>query len=323
MNGKSSIRFLDWASQIPTTIWAFLMGPIPAIRLRGFEIIFSTAYLYYFFIARFWYWEEWLTPHGFHYTQGAHPSFHISPFPLLQPWAALLFGILNFIAGSLVLSGRRRRLGLFLLFLSAVYIQNADALSAFALNIHFIVGFAVLSLSPMERQEVDGSEPWIQSAWPLRILQATILLQLFTAGWSKYQNVDWIVQHDVLWSHAQGPYRNEFSAWLLQIVPMRLWTIMQWFALLFELVGPFLIIIPYTRWLGLLWGLGFVSFIALAMDDLTFFMLQHIRLRSQREVRLVLLRKLRIDSRNLFECAKRELFSGILGLQVQVQRRNL
>ncbi len=257
-------------------IWNFFFGPVEAIRLRVFEVAFTFAFLCYFLFARFWYWKEWLTPNGYHYTRSAHPSYVIDPFPLLQPWAAFLFGMVTIAAAVLVLAGKFRRPALGILFASAVYIQNADALSAFALNIHYIAGFAILLVSPMKtiRGESSGGFDVIDSAWPLRILQATILIQFFTAGWCKYQNMDWVVRHDVLWSHAQGPYRNSISGWMLQNVPMKGWTLMQWGALLFELVGPFLLLVPKTRWLALWWWIGFVSFIALTMNDLIYFMLQ-------------------------------------------------
>ena len=259
--------------QKPIRFW---FGPAEAIQLRVFEIAFSFSFLTYFFVARFRYWREWLTVEGYHFPKGGTPGYHIDPFPLLEPWAALALGVVTAVAGCLVMVGRWRRASLMVLFGVAVYIQNADALTAFALNIHYLFGFCILALAPaMPHGLIAFKETGkIESAWPLRTLQAIILIQLFTAGWSKVMHKDWIIYSDVLWTHAQGPYRNYISAWMLNHLPAQVWTFMQWSALLFELIGPILFLFQKTRWIALFFGAGFVFFIASTMNDLLYFMMQ-------------------------------------------------
>ncbi len=267
---------MSYLKRVLKSVWHFWFGPIELIRLRAFEICFTASFLAYFFVARFFYWEEWLTPAGYHYPRGATPSYLIDPFPLLSGWAALLLGAVAVAAGVSLCLGKWRRPASGVLFLAAVYIQNADALSAYALNVHYIVGFLVLFLSPgpSDPGNQSLSARQIGSAWPIRTLQVTLLLQLFTAGWCKLQIGDWWNHSDVLWTHLQGPYRNHLSAWMLRVIPMWGFTVMQWSAFIFELVAPVFLLFRWTRWIALIWGVGFVSFIALTMNDLVYFCLQ-------------------------------------------------
>ncbi|MEX2580944.1 MAG: HTTM domain-containing protein [Verrucomicrobiales bacterium] len=269
---------MNWVGRQLRKSFRFWFGPIEEIRLRAFEVAFTLTFLCYFYAARFHYWREWLTPEGYHYSRGATPSFLIDPFPLLQPWSALALGAVTGIAGIFVILGRFRKPALATLAAVSIYIQNADALSAFALNAHYIVGFVVLLLAPGRlvppKDRIAREHVLIGSAWPVRTLQLTFLLQIFTAGWCKVEMGDWLNHSDVLWSHVQGPYRNHLASWLLRTVPMWGWTVMQWGAFLFELVGPFLIAIRRTRWVGLLWAVGFTAFIAATMNDLQYFAMQ-------------------------------------------------
>lgn len=250
---------------------AFLFGPVEAVRFRAFEWCFVASFLFYMG-ARFLHVKEWLTPAGFHYSTASNLPYQIDPFPLLPFPAAVALGVVTFLAGGCVLRNRWRRAGLALLFAIAVYVQHADSVAAFTLNKFYIVGMMLLLLSPKVPNPVRGEK--IESAWSFRILQATILIQLFTAGTCKLFHGDWHQYADVLWTQSQGIYRTEAAAWLLRNLPKSGWAVMQHIALAFELVGPFLIAWKKTRWFGLIWALGFVSLIALTMKLLIFFMLQ-------------------------------------------------
>ena len=260
---------MNWMTALFQRMDQVLFGPIPAIRLRAFEISFSIAFLFYF-LSRFTGYREWLCGEGFQFSPEVNLSYMIAPFAPLQPWAAWVLAGATSVATILTVAGCYKRLALIALFLVAVYIQDVNAAAAFALNKLFIVGFLLLVLSPAVQ---DGSAK-IASAWSFRILQATILLQLFYAGACKVLHGDWLQHSDVIWSHAQGLYRTEFAALILRTLPMWGWTAFQWGALLFELVGPILILFHRTRWIGLLGAVGFVLFIATTMNDLVHFMAQ-------------------------------------------------
>ncbi len=253
----------------------FWTGPIEAARLKVFEKAFTASFLYYFFVARFVQYREWLTPEGYHFSRRVHWTYLPEPYALLEPWAALLLGVVTLAAGLLVLAGKFSRAGLGVLFGVAVYIHGADPLGSFALNHHYIAGFLILFLAPPIRPAAEpGGHAVLSSAWPVRTLQATILLQIFTAGMSKVLHGNWMNFQDVIWSQSQGLYRNELASWLLMVAPMWCWTVLQYLALGFELVGPLLLVLPWTRRIGLAGGLGFVLFIATTMNDLTYFMAQ-------------------------------------------------
>ena len=249
----------------------FLFGPIEAIRFRGFEFCFVFSFLFYMG-GRFLHVKEWLTPAGFHYTVNSNLPYQVDPFPLLPLWAAVLLGLLTFLAGIAVLMNRWRRVALVILSTVAIYVQHADSMAAFTLNKFYIVGLVLLALSPPVPRKILGEK--IESAWSFRIFQATILIQLFTAGTCKLFHGDWHQYSDVLWTQSQGIYRTEAAAWLLRTLPKSGWAAMQHIALAFELIGPFLIAWKKTRVFGLIWALGFISLIALTMKLLTYFMLQ-------------------------------------------------
>ena len=73
-----------------------------------------------------------------------------------------------------------------IIFACVTYVTFADIISAYTLNKLYVLGFAVLVLAPREvtidyRGQV---RPW-QSAWPVRVLQASIVVIYFTAGTTK------------------------------------------------------------------------------------------------------------------------------------------
>ena len=248
-----------------------LTNPVAAIRVRVFETMFALAFLYYF-LSRFTAYREWLCGEGFHYSKDANLPHLPDPFRPVQPWAAWLIAGLAvfFVIG--VIANRCRRVSWFGLLVIGVYIQGVNASAAFALNKLFIVGFCVMMLSP--RYVVQNGRRVMATGWAVRILQLTFLCQIFHAGLYKVIGGDWLEYSDVLWTHAQGRYRTEVAAWALRSLPMWCWTVLQWAALLFELLGPFLLAMRRTRPVGIICGIGFVLFIAVMMNDLIHFMVQ-------------------------------------------------
>ena len=83
-----------------------------------------------------------------------------------------------------------------------------------------MVCFVVLAVAPAVKQVADGAGGTVslQSAWPLRVLQATLLVGYATAGLCKVFHGNWLGDADILWTQVQGSYRTETAAWLLQFL---------------------------------------------------------------------------------------------------------
>jgi hypothetical protein len=118
-----------------------------------------------------------------------------------------------------------------------------------------------------------GRSGELRSAWPLRVLQATMLLQYLGAGICKLRG-DWLEHDDVLWAQAQLPFMTDLAAWMVREVPKSAWAAMQWSALAFELGAPLLFIVARLRPLAFVWGIGMHIAIALLMYQVGYFSLQ-------------------------------------------------
>lgn len=250
----------------------FWFGPVDPIRLDAFRVLIGLALLLY--MAAWWRdAREWLTPIGFHL------SAHVIPFapvvPPLPPSLLLWFGVLFFGSLAAFILGWHATWATRIVLGCVTYVSLIDYLASYTINKLFIASFAVLafvrlgvywSLTPRPAQP--------QSAWSLRVLQATLLIQYFTAGWCKVAHGDWLKNPYVLWSQIQGIYRTEFAAWLLHVLPAGVWAWLQYTALSFELLAPVLFLVKRLRPLGWLWGFGFSLMIALTMHQLGYFMLQ-------------------------------------------------
>ncbi len=255
-----------------------------ALSMRVFECLFTASFLAwmgYCFCA----WEEWLTAAGFDLTESdlvrmGYPT----PWPLLTPWQVLCFAGLMLLGAVLVIwplqrSGVRRilgaswsrRLGFVLLFATALYAQRVDFMMTFAGNKLFVCVFAVLMVAPaMTRSPETGK--LVQSLAPLRLLQASLLLNYFASGLAKMEG-DWLQSGDVLWSVVQGIHRTDFGAWALSAWPKWVWTFQQHISLAFEVGAPLWFLIRSLRPFAIGFGLIFHLMIALLMHDLIFFSL--------------------------------------------------
>ena len=287
--------------QAVTQGWGFCVAPVDARRLRRFESAFTLTFLIWMGRS-FFTWEEWLTEAGFHLNrEELHSMGYPAPWPLLKPWQVLCFAWSILLSALLLLwplNDRRssvgrgsqpqglgrwgqgmpaarpwmRRLGLAGLCACAWYAQRVDDMSAFTLNKLYIGVYTLLALAPgMWREPATGR--LMQSAAPLRVLQATLILHYFAAGLAKAGG-DWFKGGDVLWSQVQGVYRTELAAWLLRHLPLWGWSVLQYLALAFELLAPLLFTVRRLRPVALVLGIGFHLVIALMMKDLIFFSLQ-------------------------------------------------
>ncbi len=266
---------------------------ISADRLRFYERAFAITFVYYMG-HRMMHGREWLTEVGHHISREATNPVYPMPMPLLPEWALVPFAWILFTAGGLVIFGLWRRVALWICFACAVYVQQADLIAAFTLNKFYIVIFLILALQPRPRE--PGSEPerdarwqWLkpdarttslrmqgllQSAWPLRVIQVTLLIQYLTAGTCKIFHGDWMRNPDFLYTHAVGLYRTEAAAWAIHNLPHWTWWVQGYAALLFEVIAPLLFIVPRLRTTGYVVGFGLHLFIAVFMKDLIFFSIQ-------------------------------------------------
>ena len=251
---------------------AFWLGPRDTIRIDSFRVVLGVCVLLYM-IERWRYAKEWLTPAGFHVSAENLP-YHPLWLPPLPESALPVFGLALFGSLVLVIVGWKLRVALPVALACVAYVTFADQLSAFTLNKLSIVSLAVLAVAPgggwWSLEALGGRTG---SVWAERVLQATLVIHYFTAGWSKAVFGDWLVDRYALWTHVQGVYRTGIAAVLLETLPREAWAFMQTGALFFELSAPALFCIPALRPLAFGWGLAFQTMILLTMHQLVYFML--------------------------------------------------
>jgi len=217
--------------------------------------------------------REWLTPAGFHSTRAADPGFgaRVPLVPEAMLWP-VLGAFVAAIIGTIVLApGRARRVAVVLTWLGFVYVTELDPISAFTINRVFIVWFLLFAVAPDPHANAEGLR---MLAWPVRIVQIGLCAMYFFAGWGKAVGGDWLGGGDVLWSQVQGVYANAIAAWLLAVLPMWAWTVMQWLALGFELSAPVLLGVRRLRPVGIVAGLGMHVVIGATMEMLWLFSAQ-------------------------------------------------
>ena len=269
-------RFLD-----------FWFAPLAPARWRLFERAFSVTFLIWF--ARWsWYGREWLTDYGFHISAEATNQVYPAPFPLLP--AVLLFPFIavvyaNTIAIILGVGGRPVRM---LQFAIAVYVQLVDQPSSFTLNKLYIFFYFVMAVAPslqrvrVARDDDDndvsdddgaGSDAPVlrQSAWPVRTVQATLLIQYCTAGTCKAYWGDWMDHTDILFGHSVGIYRTWIAGLVVTYMPHFFFVALSATSLAFEIFAPVLFMWKRTRLFACAFGVLLHAGIALLMKDLIFF----------------------------------------------------
>lgn len=254
----------------------FLIGPSDSIRLDSFRVAFGIALIAY--MAHWWLDDaaEWLTTAGFHLSAAANGDGWLD-FRPLPPSALPLFGLGFFGVLTAFTLGFRLPWSAGLSFLFLLYASHVDPLSSFTPNNLFLVGLAVLTAAqPGSYWRVGVGPARAVSVWPIRILQATLILVYFTAGTCKVVAGDWLRDSHVLWWQVQGPYRTEAAAWLLRVFPQPFWTVLQSLSLSFELLSPVLFGVRRFRPLGYLWGGAMHLGIAVTMNEIGYLSLQMI-----------------------------------------------
>ena len=251
----------------------FLVGDTEASTLRAFEILFTGSFLVW--MGRcFCTWREWLTDAGFHLSADELAMMgYPPPFPLLSGMGVASLGATIALAGAAHIFNIFRRLSLAVLLGAAVYVQGADLMAAFTLNKLYVGVYGILLFTPGYFRDPTTHRLMV-SAVPMRLIQATLILQYLAAGMGKAFGGEWLDYSDVLYTQVQGVYRTEIAAWCLRNLPVWSWTIMQWTALLFELEAPLLFCVRKLRPVAFVIGMGFHLMIALFMKDLIYFSLQ-------------------------------------------------
>lgn len=254
---------------------AWALGPVPAIRLESFRWT-TTLALFIYTLAWSLEAREWLTTAGFHVSPEASRGLQI-PVPLLGSGALPVFLILYIGSMVAILLDLRPRLFSYVVFAGLLYVTTADRLASFSMNKLALVAWLVLLLAPWPKRTVDDATPsedppQLRSAWPLRILQGTVLLQYFGAGVCKLRG-GWLSSSKTLWLQAQDVYMTDLSAWMVRELPGWAWAGMQHGALAFELLAPILFCVRRLRPLGFAWGLAMHLGIGLMMYRVGYFSL--------------------------------------------------
>jgi len=253
----------------------FWFAPLPPVRLRVFERVFALTFILYMSA-----WlhgaGEWLTTAGFHYPLDISDRGFSIPLAPLPPGALWLFVVVLIGAPTLVVLGKWRRPALLVTLACAFYVQRVDTYSAFTINKLYIVGFLILLLAPTVRAVPIGGGQTAdrQSAWPVRVIQATLMIQYGTAGICKMAHGDWLERFDILIGHSVGLYRTELATILLDVLPHWAWVVQGVLALAFEVTAPVLFAVRRLRPVAYLLGVGMHVVIALMMVDLIWFCLQ-------------------------------------------------
>lgn len=249
----------------------FIHGPVGATRLVVFRLLLAHALLIYMLFR----WQEsaeWLTSAGYH-PAGAVVGGLQQPVPLLPAAALTPFGLAYFASIAALILGVRPRLTIWLVLAGTVYVTLADRLAAFTINKLFVASLALLALAPPIEPDADDHLR-TRSAWVLRALQLTFVLQMFGAGVCKVRFGDWIAHDDTLWHQVQLAFMTDLAAWMVRELPMWVWALLQHMALGFELAAPLLFLVPRLRPLGYVLGTGMLLVIATTMHSLVFFSLQ-------------------------------------------------
>jgi hypothetical protein len=236
----------------------WLLGPVDAIRLVAFRFAATVALLIY---TLSWALEshEWLTPVGYHMSARASDGLQL-PVPLLGPITLVLFMLVYVGSMVAITLGWQARACSLPLFAGLVYVTIADRLSSFSMNKLGIVAWSILVLAPWP----GARERELRSAWPLRILQATLLLQYVGAGICKLRG-GWLRNPKALWLQVQDVYMTELAAWMVRELPIWAWMFLQYGALAFELLAPLLLCVRRLQPLGFAWGLAMHLAIGLMM----------------------------------------------------------
>lgn len=252
-------------------LWCF--EGVDPLRLDTFRRVLSATFLMYA-AFRFAHAREWLTDAGFHASADDIRADLPAPWPTMGGEWVPLFGVALFGSSLCLVVGSCVRWMQWVVFACSLYLVQVDCATVCSYGKLYVVCFAVLACAPSPREVVgnDGRSRTLQSVWPIRVLQATLLIQYFTAGTCKVLHGDWHWnQPYVLWAQVQGSNRTEVAAYLLNSLPKAAWAIFMFAGLAFELLSPLLFLSRRLYRVGLAWGMIFHLAIALLMENFIYF----------------------------------------------------
>jgi hypothetical protein len=252
----------------------WMVAPVDALPQRVFEVACTLAFLVMVGF-NFWEWRDWLTDHGYHLTaEEARLLGYPPPFPTMPVWMVPIFGVSLLIASGAVMLNRGRRLGLWVLFLGAVYVQGVDYLSTSAQNKQCIMVYALLATGPGLKWSEERQRVEVCRALP-GVIMAMLLIVYWAAGYTKaYGEGAWLDHADSLRLAVAGFHRTELAAWALRMLPDGMWTAGQYGTLVFEIGAPFWFAWRRTRYWAIAAGFGLHLGIALMMRNVGLFSLQ-------------------------------------------------
>ncbi|MEE3331055.1 MAG: HTTM domain-containing protein [Myxococcota bacterium] len=254
----------------------FVFGGIDPIRLDAFRRCISVTLLVYL-CDRLMHPFIWLSDAGYHRSTAVQMPSTIPSLPTLPTELVLPFAVFYLAAVIGLIFGWRARLLTWIVLACNITITSIDPLAAYTLNHLYVTMFAVMALATPPREVTTDSGPRsLQSAWPVRIMQASLIVMYFNAGYTKLSHGTWFEDPYTLWSQVQGFYATDLAAWLLRTLPKPTWIALQHIALSFELLAPAMFAVRRLRPLAILWGIGFHLIIALTMYKLFYFSFQMI-----------------------------------------------
>ncbi len=265
---------MDKLNKILDVVLKFCLAPSDPIKLDSLRLSLGITLILYF--AKWWeHAGEWLTSSGYHVSAKVYENVPILPplNPEFLPW----FGIIFWCSLILWTLGWKTKITNWLVLAGVSYVTFVDVLMAYTINKYCVLALICMSLAPAGEYWSISPKKFSRgpSVWPIRVLQSFVIVQYFFAGWNKcFLGGDWLKYPDVLWSQVQGFYVTDFTAWLISVMPKEGWTFMQYDALSFELLSPFLFLIKRLRPIGFVWGLGFQIVVASTMHMLIYFSLQ-------------------------------------------------
>jgi len=243
------------------------VGPTDGRPLALFERALTLA-LFVYMTAWWQHAGEWLGAQSFHLSPAASGGLQW-PVPAVPEAVLPVLAIVFFGAMAAVILGRGGRWAIAVVLVIFAYVTAADRLSAFSANKIYVASYVVLLLAP--RRDSDGA---IASAWPLRVLQITLLAQYFGAGLCKAVYGDWSAYPDTLWAQVQSEYRTDLAALAIGVLPKWVWSAMQYGVVAFELATPVLFLVPRLRPVGIAIGVAMHLGIGLLLYQVVYFGLQ-------------------------------------------------
>jgi hypothetical protein len=259
----------------------FWFGAMPVERLQLWKRVFALSFLYY---TLSWgqYAREWLTDYGYHVSERATNPVFPAPFPVLpDEWLVPFLGLM-WLSTLLVVLNIGGRITTALCLSCAVYIQFADQTSSFTLNKLYILGFFLFTVASRAKRVTAVGQDGVErtglhhSAWTVRTMQATLIIQYTDAGICKLAHGDWLKHADILFGHSVGLYRTEIAGLAIHYMPHFFWIVSSIFAVSFETLAAPLFMIRRLRRLALVSGIGMHLGIQILMKDLVFFSFQMI-----------------------------------------------